>query len=206
MKFAVVVVVLGLAAGIQSHALPWAVPAVPVEGHAKSVIADNDRAAPGTAGQWIAPAVVPAYTPAVAHTPVIAPVVQAEGEYVAKTQGAVHVAPLAGHAKSVASINDDAAPGTIHGWAAPVVPAVAPVYTPAVAPVHTPIIAPAYTPAVAYSSIATHPAVVPHAAVLPSVEGSYVAQTRGAAHIAPLAGHAHSAASINLQPAPGTVY
>ncbi|XP_037905611.1 adult cuticle protein 1-like [Hermetia illucens] len=56
------------------------------------------------------------------------------------------------------------------------------------------------------------PAVVTaHAAVVPAVsgawghEGSYVAKTRGAVHVAPLAGHAHSAASINVHPAPGTV-
>ncbi|XP_037903709.1 adult cuticle protein 1-like [Hermetia illucens] len=54
-------------------------------------------------------------------------------------------------------------------------------------------------------------AVTAHAAVVPAVhgawghEGSYVAKTRGAVHVAPLAGHAHSAAAINVHPAPGTV-
>lgn len=54
-------------------------------------------------------------------------------------------------------------------------------------------------------------AITAHAGVVPAVhapvghEGSYVAQTRGAVHVAPLAGHAHSAASINVHPAPGTV-
>ncbi|XP_055917911.1 adult cuticle protein 1-like [Eupeodes corollae] len=37
------------------------------------------------------------------------------------------------------------------------------------------------------------------------VEGTYVAKTRGAVHVAPLAGHTQSAASVNLQPAPGTL-
>lgn len=34
---------------------------------------------------------------------------------------------------------------------------------------------------------------------------SYVAANRGSVHVAPLAGHIQSAASINLQPAPGTL-
>lgn len=34
---------------------------------------------------------------------------------------------------------------------------------------------------------------------------SYVAQTRGAVHTAPLPGHVQSVASQNLQPAPGTL-
>ncbi|XP_037926329.1 adult cuticle protein 1-like [Hermetia illucens] len=77
---------------------------------------------------------------------------------------------------------------------------------------HSPWAAPAI--AVAPAAIATHAAIAPaaiatHAAIAPAApwghEGSYVAKTRGAVHVAPLAGHAHSAASINLQPAPGTI-
>ncbi|EDW03478.1 adult cuticle protein 1 [Drosophila grimshawi] len=36
-------------------------------------------------------------------------------------------------------------------------------------------------------------------------EGVYTAQTRGAVHTAPLAGHIQSVASINAAPAPGTL-
>ncbi|XP_059617477.1 adult cuticle protein 1-like [Phlebotomus argentipes] len=36
-------------------------------------------------------------------------------------------------------------------------------------------------------------------------EGSYVAANRGSVHVAPLPGHLHSASSINLAPAPGTL-
>lgn len=36
-------------------------------------------------------------------------------------------------------------------------------------------------------------------------EGVYTAQTRGAVHTAPLAGHIQSVASINAAPAPGTI-
>ncbi|XP_030384894.1 adult cuticle protein 1 [Scaptodrosophila lebanonensis] len=57
---------------------------------------------------------------------------------------------------------------------------------------------------------AVAPAVV--AAPAPSVvvapvahEGVYTAQTRGAVHTAPLAGHIQSVASINAAPAPGTI-
>jgi len=49
--------------------------------------------------------------------------------------------------------------------------------------------------------VAAHaPAVVAVAAP----EASYVAKTRGAVHVAPLPGHVQSAASVNLEPAPGT--
>lgn len=36
-----------------------------------------------------------------------------EGQYVAKTRGAIHTAPLAGHIQSAAAINVAPAPGTI---------------------------------------------------------------------------------------------
>ncbi|XP_037905487.1 adult cuticle protein 1-like [Hermetia illucens] len=75
-----------------------------------------------------------------------------------------------------------------HGaWAAPAAVAVAPAAI-----------------AVAPAAIATHAAIAP-AAHAWGHEGSYVAKTRGATHIAPLAGHAHSAAAINVHPAPGTI-
>ncbi|XP_075152748.1 adult cuticle protein 1-like [Haematobia irritans] len=60
-----------------------------------------------------------------------------------------------------------------------------------------------------YHSVVHHPAapsVEVHApVVVAAAEGSYVAQTRGAVHTAPLPGHTNSVANINLAPAPGTV-
>ncbi|XP_013104356.1 adult cuticle protein 1-like [Stomoxys calcitrans] len=60
----------------------------------------------------------------------------------------------------------------------------------------------------AVPSVAVHaPVAVPAPApvVVPAVQGSYVAQTRGAVHTAPLAGHVNSVANVNLAPAPGTL-
>ncbi|XP_055920551.1 adult cuticle protein 1-like [Eupeodes corollae] len=68
----------------------------------------------------------------------------------------------------------------------------------AVTVAQSPVALPA--PAVAVSA----PVAVAAPAVV-GVEGTYVAKTRGAVHVAPLAGHAQSAASVNLQPAPGTL-
>ncbi|XP_037926346.1 adult cuticle protein 1-like [Hermetia illucens] len=71
---------------------------------------------------------------------------------------------------------------------------------PGIATIRGPAISP-----LAPAAVAIAPA---HAVVAPAVvaaQGSYVAQTRGAVHVAPLDGHANSAASINLQPAPGTI-
>ncbi|XP_055838567.1 adult cuticle protein 1-like [Episyrphus balteatus] len=45
----------------------------------------------------------------------------------------------------------------------------------------------------------------PVAPVVVAAEGTYVAKTRGAVHVAPLPGHLQSAASVNLEPAPGTL-
>ncbi|XP_055853103.1 adult cuticle protein 1-like [Episyrphus balteatus] len=55
-------------------------------------------------------------------------------------------------------------------------------------------------------TVAVHaaPVVVP-APVVVAAEGTYVAKTRGAVHVAPLPGHLNSAASVNLEPAPGTI-
>ena len=50
-----------------------------------------------------------------------------------------------------------------------------------------------------------HVAPVVVAAPLVAAEGTYVAKTRGAVHVAPLPGHANSASSINLEAAPGTL-
>lgn len=61
---------------------------------------------------------------------------------------------------------------------------------------------PAHYSAVAYAAPAVHyaaPALVPvHA------EATYTAANRGAVHVASLPGHSQSAASINLEAAPGT--
>ena len=59
-------------------------------------------------------AVVAAHGPAVvAHAPAVVVAHGHEGQYVAKTRGAVHTAPLAGHVQSVAAINAAPAPGTV---------------------------------------------------------------------------------------------
>lgn len=58
------------------------------------------------AGAWGGP-----WAPSVAvHA---APIAVGEGTYVAKTRGALHTAPLAGHINSVANVNVAPAPGTI---------------------------------------------------------------------------------------------
>ncbi|XP_037924694.1 adult cuticle protein 1-like [Hermetia illucens] len=59
--------------------------------------------------------------------------------------------------------------------------------------------------AIAPAAVAIAPAPAVVAPAIVAAQGSYVAQTRGAVHVAPLDGHANSAASINLQPAPGTI-
>ncbi|XP_055915932.1 adult cuticle protein 1-like [Eupeodes corollae] len=75
--------------------------------------------------------------------------------------------------------------------------------------VHGPTLTIAGLPSVAVHSpaaVAVHaaPVVVP-APVVVAAEGTYVAKTRGAVHVAPLPGHLNSAASVNLEPAPGTI-
>lgn len=63
-------------------------------------------------GAW--PAAAPALhvaSHAAAPAVVVAP--GHEGSYIAKTRGAVHKAPLAGHVQSVASVNVAPAPGTV---------------------------------------------------------------------------------------------
>ncbi|EDV59244.1 adult cuticle protein 1 [Drosophila erecta] len=68
---------------------------------------------------------------------------------------------------------------------------------------------PAAIHAAAPAVVAAHaPAVVaaPSVVVAPVAHsGVYTAQTRGAIHTAPLAGHIQSVASINAAPAPGTL-
>ncbi|XP_055853188.1 adult cuticle protein 1-like [Episyrphus balteatus] len=58
---------------------------------------------------------------------------------------------------------------------------------------------------IAGSPLIAHGAIPAIAAGIHGVGATYVAQTRGAVHTAPLAGHIQSAASVNLAPAPGTI-
>jgi len=121
MKFAVVVVLIALALGAQSSVIPIG-PISLVQGPAvvaahslpgSVAIQASVVPAPVKLIQVAHPQIVLAQGPAVlAPAPVVA-VAPAEGTYVAKTRGAVHVAPLPGHAQSAASVNLEPAPGTI---------------------------------------------------------------------------------------------
>ncbi|XP_055837154.1 adult cuticle protein 1-like [Episyrphus balteatus] len=115
MKFAVfAVVVLALALGAQSSVILGAPgPLLAVSGPAGIVTvpgAVSIQAAPGAISLQQGPAVAVAAPAVVAAAPVV---VGAEGTYVAKTRGAVHVAPLPGHLQSAASVNLQPAPGTL---------------------------------------------------------------------------------------------
>lgn len=96
---------VALALGSQASIIPGAV----VVGPAGAIVA-----APGAVA-------VHAAVPAIASPvqivsgPVVAPVVvpAPSGTYVAKTRGAVHVAPLPGHVQSAVSANLQPAPGTL---------------------------------------------------------------------------------------------
>ncbi|XP_037814663.1 adult cuticle protein 1 [Lucilia sericata] len=104
MKFAVVVVLVALALGANASILPGAV----VVGHPGAIIA-----APGAVAVHAAvPSPVQIVSgPAVVAAPVVVPA--PTGTYVAKTRGAVHVAPLPGHIQSAVSANLQPAPGTL---------------------------------------------------------------------------------------------
>uniref|UniRef100_A0A182PWY0 Cuticle protein n=1 Tax=Anopheles epiroticus TaxID=199890 RepID=A0A182PWY0_9DIPT len=98
------------AAQTVSHAVPAVSYArvasvAPVAYSAPSFYADSDvvEAAPV--------AVAPAAT--VVAQPAVAVVAQKEARYVAANRGAVHEAPLAGHAVNQQSLNLEAAPGTL---------------------------------------------------------------------------------------------
>lgn len=125
-QFAVVaVVVLALAMGVQSSVLPLGLGLglgghLDIAGHGLSYTAVSGPAiVPSLAvAPWGGPAVaVHAANPwAAAAVPAaavaVAPHAVAGGTYVAKTRGAAHVAPLAGHINSVSSVNVAPAPGT----------------------------------------------------------------------------------------------
>ncbi|XP_033162961.1 adult cuticle protein 1 [Drosophila mauritiana] len=78
-------------------------------------------------------------------------------------------------------------PAAIHAAA----PAVVAAHAPAVVAAHAPAVVAAHAPSVVVAPVAH--------------SGVYTAQTRGAIHTAPLAGHIQSVASINAAPAPGTL-
>lgn len=105
LQFAVVVALIALALGSNASIIPGAV----VVGHPGAVVAAHGAVA-------VHPHVVPASPvqivsgPAVVAAPVVVPA--PTGTYVAKTRGAVHVAPLPGHVQSAVSANLEPAPGT----------------------------------------------------------------------------------------------
>lgn len=67
--------------------------------------------------------------------------------------------------------------------------------------VKAPVVTVAAAPAVVKAPVVALPVVPP---VVAAPGGTFVAKTRGAVHVAPLEGHVHSVASVNLEPAPGT--
>ncbi|XP_037814646.1 adult cuticle protein 1-like [Lucilia sericata] len=96
-----------IALGHGPAVVPAAVPAA-ISVHPPAAVAVH---APVAAPAAIPAAVhVPAAVPAAVHVPAVA---AGPGSYVAKTRGAIHTAPLAGHLNSVANVNVAPAPGTI---------------------------------------------------------------------------------------------
>lgn len=59
-------------------------------------------------------------------------------------------------------------------------------------------------PSLSYTAVSGPTVVAAPPITIVAAQGTYVAQTRGAVHVAPLEGHVNSAASVNLEPAPGT--
>ncbi|XP_037814641.1 adult cuticle protein 1-like [Lucilia sericata] len=137
MKFAIVTLfTLALALGVQSSIIPWGGVVTQIAGHplahtsvisplglplgavalGHGPVAVHSPAsvavhAPVAVPHAISAAVhVPAAVPAAVHVPAV---VAGPGSYVAKTRGAIHTAPLAGHLNSVANVNVAPAPGTI---------------------------------------------------------------------------------------------
>ncbi|KAH8413296.1 hypothetical protein KR009_009766, partial [Drosophila setifemur] len=133
-QFAVVVVLFALAWGVNSSVVPLLTAAhggvlIGAPAVAGSV-AIQASAVPAAVPLALSPAgplliqsapavisthaVVAAHGPAVvaAHAPAVVAIAAPEASYVAKTRGAVHVAPLPGHSQSAASVNLEPAPGT----------------------------------------------------------------------------------------------
>lgn len=128
LQFAVVVVLFALAWGVNGSVVqllsgvgPVVLGAPAVAGsvavHASAVPAAVPLALSPAGPVLIqsGPAVVHAAAPAIvaAPAPAVVAVAAAPASYVAKTRGAVHVAPLPGHIQSAASVNLEPAPGTL---------------------------------------------------------------------------------------------
>nr|AAM29629.1 RH70420p [Drosophila melanogaster] len=128
MKFAVVVVLFALAWGVNSSVVPLLTSAhglvvgspavagsVAIQASAVPAAVPLSLSPAGPVLIQSGPAVVAAPVPAAvvaAHAPAVVAVAAPEASYVAKTRGAVHVAPLPGHVQSAASVNLEPAPGT----------------------------------------------------------------------------------------------
>ncbi|XP_065358163.1 adult cuticle protein 1-like [Calliphora vicina] len=125
MKFAIVTLfTLALALGVQSSIIPWGGVVTQVAGgplaHTSvisplglpwgaGVVLGHPHAAISVHGPAAVAVHGPAAIPAAVHVPAV---VGGHASYVAKTRGAVHSAPLAGHINSVANVNVAPAPGT----------------------------------------------------------------------------------------------
>ncbi|XP_022230621.2 adult cuticle protein 1 [Drosophila obscura] len=124
MKFAIAVVLFALAYGVNSSVVPLlttihggqvivGAPAIAgsVAVHASAVPAGVPVAL-APAGPLLIQSAPLQATVVAAHAPAVVAVAAPEASYVAKTRGAVHVAPLPGHSQSAASVNLEPAPGT----------------------------------------------------------------------------------------------
>lgn len=122
LQFAIVTLfTLALALGVQSSILPLGGVVTQIAGGPLAHTAVISPLGLPLGGVVVGPhpAAVAVHAPAAVavHAPVaVAPVpavVAGAASYVAKTRGAVHAAPLAGHLNSVANVNVAPAPGTI---------------------------------------------------------------------------------------------
>ncbi|XP_055375975.1 adult cuticle protein 1-like [Condylostylus longicornis] len=119
MKFFCAIVVLALAVGTQASVIPWGAwddgqwhgDIWGDHGHWDGAWAHPAVLTPGIALAQGGHGAAVVHAPAIAvHAPAVA--VHGASSYVAKTRGAVHTAPLAGHIASVSSVNVAPAPGT----------------------------------------------------------------------------------------------
>ncbi|KFB44205.1 AGAP008460-PA-like protein [Anopheles sinensis] len=85
----------------------------PAVSYASHVSAPVSYVAPTSYAVQAAPVAYAAPTAYAQYVPQVYAPVQKEASYVAATRGAVHVAPLAGHAVNQKSLNVEAAPGTL---------------------------------------------------------------------------------------------
>ncbi|TMW46008.1 hypothetical protein DOY81_008914, partial [Sarcophaga bullata] len=118
--FLIAVALLALAVGVQSSVIaagPWGAPWGGAWGAPWGHVAvDNSAWAGPVVGPWAGHGVWGAHAGipgiALAQGPGLAHGLHGPGVYVAKTRGAVHTAPLAGHIASATSVNVAPAPGT----------------------------------------------------------------------------------------------